>query len=421
MRPKSRKYGQGSSLRRALYLMVMLCLLVSCRQSNPYYFDGYITENALKMYLSRAVTMSEFLTVDPFCNDGRYPDKDADIDFIRESGAKFIGRSIYRWGDEKALNDSLFWAGARNLMGKVHAFDPDVIFQAAIFEAVYRDGVNSIRIPEWTFGLFGLPAEDRNFDYASMLFTDGSYVDMWGEGGSVPDITRMETQLWYAFLVGTYINAGIEAVHLGQVHLTGKYDQGWKIWDSFLDRMRAYAGENARRHFVLFDAHAGISGMMVGKRSLIDFNSYPLRIKEVIDRPMEGMLETGHFDSLYGKSKGCVTPSGWRCSSLPYIVEFDNFGYREGYGNPNWNDHYVWGYDEITWFYLQSDEYRKQWLEYAYNWLKKNDGNGFLQMPGARVVTIPGEESFMARAVDKTSSVPYGMGISGIVAELWNH
>ena len=252
-----------------------------------------------------------------------------------------------------------------------------------------------------------------------MLFDDGTYVDIWGKGGSVPDITKMETQLWYAFLVGSYINLGIESIHLGQVHLTGKNDEGWHVWDSFLGRMRAYAAQNARRHFILFDAHAGRTGMMIGDRSLIDHNAYPLRIKEVPEKPMEGILEMGHFDSLYGLSKGCVTPSGWRCSALPYIVEFDNIGYRADYGTANLNDHYVWGYDEITWFYIQSDEYKKQWLKYAYNWLKENDSNGYLEMPGARVVSIPGQAGFMGRAVDKTEAVPYGMGIADTITQLW--
>lgn len=406
-------------MKKLLYTALLACLMVSCGQKDLWYFDGNISEDVLRRYLSRAVTMSEFLTVDPFCNDGCYPDKEADIEFIKKSGAKYIGRSIYRWGSEEVLNDPRFWEGAKSLMDRVHEFDEDVIFQAAIFEAVYRKGVSSIKIPEWTFTIFGLPAEDRCFDYASMLFDDGTYVDIWGEGGSVPDITKMETQLWYAFLVGSYINLGIESIHLGQVHLTGKDDEGWHVWDSFLGRMRAYAAQNARRHFVLFDAHAGRTGMMIGDRSLIDHNAYPLRIKEVPEKPMEGILEMGHFDSLYGLSKGCVTPSGWRCSALPYIVEFDNFGYRADYGTANLNDHYVWGYDEITWFYIQSDEYKKQWLKYAYNWLKENDSNGYLEMPGARVVSIPGQEGFMGRAVDKTEAVPYGMGIADTITQLW--
>ena len=143
----------------------LLCVAGSCsRTENPYYFDGPVSQAVLERYLSRAVTMSEFLTVDPYCNDGTYPDKAADVAFIRNTGAKFIGRAIYRWGDEEVLTEPGFWAGAEKLVAEVHAFDPDVIFQAATFEAVYR-GVNRVPVPAWTFEALGLPAEERNFDY----------------------------------------------------------------------------------------------------------------------------------------------------------------------------------------------------------------------------------------------------------------
>lgn len=291
----------------------------------PYRFDGSISRDVLDRYLSRAVTMSEFLTVDPYCNDGTYPDKEADVEFIRNTGAKFIGRAIYRWGDEKALAEPGFWAGAEALIDRVHAFDPDVIFQAATFEAVYRE-VGEVPVPAWAFEALGLPVEERCFDYAQMLDPGGKYVDQWGPGASVPDITRVETQLWFMFLIGSYVDIGVEAVHLGQVYLIGMNDRGWQTWDSFLKKVRARVCPRARRHFVLFDAHAGSRGMMVGDRSLIDFNSFPLRIKEVPEKPMECVLEAGHIDAVYGKSPGCVTPSGWRCDALPYLVEFDNFG-----------------------------------------------------------------------------------------------
>lgn len=164
----------------------LLCVAGSCsRTENPYYFDGSVSQAVLERYLARAVTMSEFLTVDPYCNDGTYPDKAADVAFIRNTGAKFIGRAIYRWGDEKVLTEPGFWAGAEALVGEVHAFDPDVIFQAAAFEAVYRD-VNEVPVPAWAFEALGLPVEERNFDYSQMLSPDGKYVDLWGPGGSVP-------------------------------------------------------------------------------------------------------------------------------------------------------------------------------------------------------------------------------------------
>ena len=229
--------------------------------------------------------------------------------FIRNTGAKFIGRAIYRWGDEKVLTEPGFWAGAEALIDEVHAFDSDVIFQAATFEAVYRE-VGEVPVPAWAFEALGLPAEERNFDYAQMLAPDGKYVDLWAPGASVPDITRVETQLWLMYLIGSYVDIGVEAVHLGQVYLMGMNDRDWQAWDSFLKKVRAWVYPRARRHFVLFDAHAGSRGMMVGERSLVDFNSFPLRIREVPDEPMKCVLEKGHIDAIFGKSPACVTPAG---------------------------------------------------------------------------------------------------------------
>jgi hypothetical protein len=41
---------------------------------------------------------------------------------------------------------------------------------------------------------------------------------------------------------------------------------------------------------------------------------------------MKGILQEGFLDALYNKSKGGKTASGWKCKSLPYLVEFDNYG-----------------------------------------------------------------------------------------------
>ena len=63
---------------------------------------------------------------------------------------------------------------------------------------------------------------------------------------------------------------------------------------------------------------------------------------------------------------------------------------------------------------------RRAWLRYAYGWLRENDPNGHLEMPGARVVSATaGGPAFLCRAVAQSDRVPYGMGIEETIRELW--
>jgi hypothetical protein len=361
--------------------------------------------------------MAEFLAVDPYCNDGTYPCKERDLEQIRNIGAKFIGRAIYRWGKEEMLNNPDFLNQAKLLINEVHEFDPDVIFQGCAFEAVY-ESVNEVKIPEWTFKALGLPVEDRHFAYSKMLDPDGKFVRHWGRMGSVPDITQIESQLWLMFLIGTYVDVGVEAIHLGQVSLMGMNDPDFKAWAAFMKKVREYVNGRSRRNYVLFDAHVPMHGLIVDSKSLLDFNSFPLRIKAIADTPMKGVLEMGFIDSLYGRSKGCITPSGWTCESLPYLVEFDNFGISDHPGEAK-GEYFIWGYDEISWFYLLSESDKRGWLFYAYNWLKENDKNAFLQMPCTRVVTLGNGQGGIFRGFKPTDDCPMGMNVEDIIKDIW--
>ncbi|MCL5744527.1 MAG: hypothetical protein M1541_11475, partial [Acidobacteria bacterium] len=74
---------------------------------------------------------------------------------------------------------------------------------------------------------------------------------------------------------------------------------------------------------------------------------------------------------------------------LPYLVEVDNWGASNRGGQATQTprpDYWVWGYDEMSWFARRSEPYRNDWLRYAWNWLKEHDRNGFLEMPGSRVL-----------------------------------
>ena len=188
--------------------------------------------------------------------------------------------------------------------------------------------------------------------------------------------------------------------------------------------IRRYAKKNARRGYVLLDGHTPKGGFIKDGVSLLDFNSFPLRIKESVDQPMEGILEMDHSDAIFGKSLGAVSPSGWEAERMPYLVEFDNFGLRREPqpGIAAIEDHYCWGYDDITWFAMQDEEYRNQWLWYAFDWLRENDPNGHLQFCVIRMIYGPlGENSYRSYfANTKTVACPVGFSQEETIKEIWN-
>jgi hypothetical protein len=379
-----------------------------------YGFDGSMPREVLESYLSRAMTMMDLLT-------GR-GDVDDNIRMLRETGVKFAGRTLYLWGSEQHLGDKLHRAS--QIAPRVHAMDPEMILQAGIFEIVTMQ-VETIVVPDWVFEEFGLPVDERNFNYEAMLFRDGKFVNHWNDGASVPDMSQLETRMWFYYLARSYIDVGCEAIHFGQVALTGAADPEHIHWWDMLSRVRRYAKAHARRHFILCDAHTPNGGPPYdGERLLFDFHSFPLRIKEVKGEPEKGVLEVGYLDSIYGRSNGGLTPSGWRCEHLPYLVELDNFDRSSKEGQYT-GGHWCWGYDEIVWFARQSPEYRAQWLRYAWHWVRDNDPNGFLEMPGSRCLAAPvtldnGIETYWYFANRCSNAVPAGFGDEDVIRALWN-
>jgi hypothetical protein len=373
-----------------------------------YQFDKTMSREVLENYLSRAISMEGLL-------NGK-GDLDDNIRMLKDTGAKFIGRALCLWAGEANLMENL--ERAKKQVPTVHKADPGMILQACIFEIVTTN-VEKIPVPDWAFKALDLPAEKRNFRYADMLYTDGRRRDHWGKGASVPDVSRPETKLWFYFLAASYIDVGCEAIHFGQVELMNGNDRDLKHYQGVLTLIRAYAAEHARRHMVLCDAHVPGGGLVREGRLLMDFHSFPLRIKEAPDRPQEAILEVGFSDSLYGRSKGGLTPSGWKCDHLPYLVELDNWGVSKHPGQAKQGGIWVWGYDEISWFANQRKAYRAAWLRYAWDWVRKADANGFLQMPGSRTVRSPLDKRRWYFANAPSKAVPDGLGDEEAIRAIW--
>ena len=420
--------------RKIFVLILLMTAMHACTCSDTvkfdkkskYYFDGSISREVLENYLDRSVTAGYFL-VPGTPERYLFPFREDDIRMLQNIGAKFIGRSMYRWSEESKLGDPAFLEYGKRLIDRMHEFDPEIIFQACIFESVSND-VNNLPIPAWVFEAFNLPVERRNFNATEMTKrVSNAQAPM---GGRCPLVNNPETKFWFYFLAKSYIDIGCEAFHLGQVGLIGRDDPNKDHYKEIIDMIRDYAKKNARRHYVLLDGHTPPDrntqkgGLVKDGVSLLDFNSFPLRIKEVPDRPMEGILEVGHSDGIFLKSQGAISPSGWKAESMPYLVEFDNFGMRRNppAGEADLNDHFCWGYDDITWFSIQDEDYRNKWLWYAFDWLRNTDPNGHLQICVIRMISHPdSEKSYRSYFANTRSAAnPVGYSQEETIRELWN-
>lgn len=387
-----------------LWLMSVLCGHAAQRD---YQFDGRISREVLEHYLSRAVTFSEYL-------HGMGNEAD-NLRFLTNTGTKFVGRAIYRWGGESGLPALL--EKAQGMAQRAHEADPDLILQAACFEIVTTQA-STLKIPTWVFEEFRLPVEKRNFSYEAMLYPDGHLKDHWTKGASVPDMSQIETRMWFYYLAASYMKIGVEAIHFGQVELMDHRDKDHAHWRDMMSRCRAFAAKQARRHLLICDAHVPSGGMVHEGKLMFDFHSFPLRIAEVVDKPQEGILKMGFHDTLYGRSKGGTTPSGWACDHLPYLVELDNYGVSSKPGQPG-TPYFTWGYDEICWFARQPEAYRNEWLCYAWRWLRDNDPNGWLQMPGSRTLAAPVDGKHWYWANTRSKATPDGFNQEETIKAIW--
>lgn len=397
---------------RAISLVACLIFFCPLATAREYQFDGNMSEEVLRSYLSRSMTLMYLLL--------GHGNLDDNIRMMTNCGVKFAGRAVYDWGREEggelALPQKLERAGRD--AAKVHAADPEIILQACVFEIVSSD-VDKLPVPAWVFVELGEPVEHRNFRYNDIIYADGTGKNRWGQGASVPDVSRPETKRWFFFLAASYLDIGCEAIHFGQAELMNKYDPNSDHWFAVLDAVRAYAKKHARRHFVLCDAHVPGGGLVRNGKLLFDFHSFPLRIEELPGKPRQAKLRAGYADAIYGRSKGGLTPSGWRCEHLPYLVEFDNYGSSRQPGQAGMGPFWVWGWDEITWFSQLPENDRDEWLRYAWNWIRDHDMAGYLEMPGYRCLSRAADGERWYHVNQASSTTPEGFGQEQAVRAIW--
>ncbi|MHA3772532.1 hypothetical protein ACXR0O_13435 [Verrucomicrobiota bacterium sgz303538] len=371
-------------------------------------FDKSISRPVLENYLSRSICMEGML-------NGR-GDLDDNIRMLTSIGAKYIGRALCLWNAENGFSNKVEMA--RAAVPKVLAADPEMVLEACVFETV-SPRVNDIAIPEWVFTAFDQPVEKRNFIYTNMIYAAPEMQRPMGRNAQVPDESRIETKMWFYFQAVTYIDLGCDAIHWGQVEIMNRTDKSNVHWAQLLKMVRDYASKHARRHMVICNGHTPTGGLMHEGNPLLDFNAFPLRIMETPEKPQEAVLKLGFSDGIYNRSKGGKTFSGWTCEHLPYLVELDNYGASRHPGQPNQRGEFlwVWGYDEITWFAHQSQSYRANWLQYAWDWVRNADPNGRLEMPGSRTATSQDIRWYFAN--NPSAAVSNGLGDEAAIRAVW--
>ena len=365
-------------MKHLLITTIAAVLLVGCgkgygqeknKKKTNFHFKGNISRRVLENYLARSATVASLLHLT----------LDDDLRMIQNTGVKLAGRVIWMWGGESKI-ESLIKKGTP-FVARIHKMDPDIILQGAIFEIITTD-VNNVPIPASVFEEFNLTSGNRNFNYKQMIYPFGRRVNHWHKDASVPDMSQTETKMWFFYVAKRWIDMGLEAIHFGQVEIMDDRDKNHIHWRDMMARIRSYAKKHARRSIVLCDAHVPSGGIVHDGKLMFDLHSFPSRPKSLKEQPHKAILEKGFSDSIYGRSAGGVTPSGWSCESLPYIVEIDNFGNSDHAGEYRESDKlHVWGWDEINWFINQPESYRNKWLKYAYNWVRENDSNGYFQLP----------------------------------------
>jgi hypothetical protein len=143
-----------------------------------------------------------------------------------------------------------------------------------------------------------------------------------------------------------------------------------------------------------------------------------MRIVQLGDTCCKAQLRVGS-DALFGKSKGGITPSGWSCTYLPWLAEFDNFGGQTP-GVSSTGTIFIWGYDEITWIALRSLPDRSAWIRYARNWMAVNDSSAHLVMPGSRcLVHGPSFSPSWYWSNKKSTACPKGFDTEDSIKAIW--
>lgn len=354
-----------------------------------YSFYGPPSEEIIARYLSRGVSCYIFDEI------GGLSNFEENLRMILNTGAKYVQRAYCCEAWNLAPERHSLFPRIKSCIEKAHEYDPDIIFEGGVYEIV--DGnVEKTKIPPYVFSYFGLPVEDRCFVLDDMTYLDNHNKNIMGQGTHSPDLSRLETQMWFFYRATLFIDMGFEAVHLGSTPSMCDVDagNGYAGFKRMTDAIHEYAKDHARRGYVLLNAHS--KEMKTPENELVlDFYAW-LVLGDVPEGETAGAPSEEHPQrleinigknpySIYGKSAGGIHPCGYEVKNAPYVVEFDNYGViwsEIDQPHTQKSGMYPWGWEEIAWFIRQPESYRRSFLKYAYKRIKEIDPLcGHITMP----------------------------------------
>lgn len=324
---------------------------------------------------------------------------------IRNVKPKMITDLVGLWGGYDWFNEHsridwpIFLTRCQVVANDIHQIDSTIVLQAAIGENITQELVDGIgNIPKWVFDEFGLDSVARPFSLSDIWFegwdtTSNGLRRMEDHG--CPDISRQETKMFFYFMGRTYIDMGFESLNFCQVERMNDMRTDGSDWEDVCNRLRSYADGVPGVRFLLTTGHT--NGMKSSlDRLVFNFHSSPVRLDEadVLTTHANGggcVISpercSWNADKIYGNSKGGLNPSGWYCQNSPGLVFVDNWASDWDAGKPSEGKKCAeYGFDEITWFALQDERYRNNWLRYAYQRVRELDKNIYFAAPVMRII-----------------------------------
>ncbi|MEO1261753.1 MAG: hypothetical protein AAFZ15_23315 [Bacteroidota bacterium] len=235
-----------------------------------------------------------------------------EIEMLVEMQATMITRVNQFWGVEvgRMKAQSNYWKYLEMLVRDINeAFDcaglRRPIIQAGLWETMHPS-VCQVAIPACVIDFFkdnypnDFSQEDLDyyqpgisFDYNNICFGESWSSDCPGEcetgswdppsgtdcRGCTPDVTKLETRMWYYYLATNFIDRGFKGIWLGIQDKIAKDDGGLVRLTELLNDIRDYAAQEEDR-FVVIQGEGG-NAINNQQEMLFDYSSYALWPREI--------------------------------------------------------------------------------------------------------------------------------------------